>query len=303
MADNLYYKVPPGWDAWADRYRKHVEKYTDQQALIMRQFVRDMAQELKAQLGTIAAAGGKIDYSMSMHILAHLSQWESEFQRRAKELANQMIAQAIGEGLDKLKDALDDLGASLPVEEVESMIIGGPEGKLLLERIQTSMVRYSGMIMEELRRTLAMHMALGSDLHTAVQALTSLRGWPNKAYWQGERVVRTEVANAYNRAVYKAQEHVSKTDPTLWLVWWEHAKGPIWGGPKNLPWPGPATPLDDRVADDSLRLHGQARKPGQLFCDPQNPTNCWPHPPNRPNDRATLVVARIVDNQLLIGGK
>lgn len=58
-------------------------------------------------------------------------------------------------------------------------------------------------------------------------------------------------------------------------------------------------PLDDRVGVDSLAMHGQVVPPGGLFTQPPEAPDgqevsdslvlqTWPHPPNRPNDRAVV---------------
>lgn len=58
-------------------------------------------------------------------------------------------------------------------------------------------------------------------------------------------------------------------------------------------------PLDDRVAADSLVLHGQVARPGESFTMPPHLNvrrtewlRSWNHPPNRPNDRAVLTLWR-----------
>jgi hypothetical protein len=51
-------------------------------------------------------------------------------------------------------------------------------------------------------------------------------------------------------------------------------------------------PLDNRVAADSLAMHGQVAPPGGSFLMPAAggalAGQSWTHPPNRPNDRAVL---------------
>lgn len=298
----MAYHIPPGWDTWARRFERHAVKYTDQQVQEMRALVSEMAEELKRQLATVARAGGKLSGETAINLMGQLSEFESVFGKRAQELVQKQVVDAMREGLDQVKEQVGDLGVTIPLEEIERMIFQGPESKLLLDSYLNSSIRYAGMVGDELRRTLALHLGLGSGLAETIRDLTKLTGWPNDAYWQGERLVRTEASYAYNLSNHKAMSTVAHDNPDLWEVWYEHAQGPIWGGPKNIPYPGPATPLDDRVGRDSLRMHGQARRPGQPFCDPLT-KQCWPHPPNRPNDRATLVLARIDGNQLLLPGR
>ncbi len=53
-------------------------------------------------------------------------------------------------------------------------------------------------------------------------------------------------------------------------------------------------PLDNRVAKDSIAMHGQVAYPGHYFTMPAGDVphlmvgKQWLYPPNRPNDRAVL---------------
>lgn len=88
-------------------------------------------------------------------------------------------------------------------------------------------------------------------------------------YW-AERIVRTELMGAYNRAGYEAGKVVSEELTDMLKIL--------------------AATFDDRTAADSYAVHGQIRKPSEAFSD-------WFHnylnPPNRPNDRETIVWHRM----------
>jgi hypothetical protein len=103
--------------------------------------------------------------------------------------------------------------------------------------------------------------------------------------WRIERLVRTETSYAYNLA----QAAALKAFPTepgsmLWGRWTERVD--------DLS----GKPLDKRVAEDSLVLHGQVARPGGVFTMPADSRvssrlagKSWAHPPNRPNDRSVLL--------------
>lgn len=88
-------------------------------------------------------------------------------------------------------------------------------------------------------------------------------------YW-AERIVRTELMGAYNRAGYEAGKVVQEELGDMLKIL--------------------AATFDDRTAADSYAVHGQIRKPSEAFSD-------WFHnylnPPNRPNDRETIVWHRM----------
>jgi hypothetical protein len=103
--------------------------------------------------------------------------------------------------------------------------------------------------------------------------------------WKVDRMVRTETSYAYNLAQHEAISRVGSI-PGFGQVWgrWTERVDDVTGAP-----------YDNRVANDSLALHGQLAKPGALFVMPASPLvkadmigKGWHHPPNRPNDRAVL---------------
>lgn len=95
-----------------------------------------------------------------------------------------------------------------------------------------------------------------------------LQGKP--AFW-AERIVRTELMGAYNRAGWEANREAD--DQLGDMV-------------KIL-----SATFDDRTGADSFAYHGQIRRPDEAF-------EAWgglyyQHPPNRPNDREIVVPHRI----------
>ena len=93
-----------------------------------------------------------------------------------------------------------------------------------------------------------------------------LRGAP--AYW-ATRIVRTEVAGAYNRAGYEA---IRESDKQL-------------GDMLKIQ----SAVFDDRTASDSYATHGQIRLPEEPF---ETWYGAMQHPPDRPNDRGIVVPHR-----------
>jgi hypothetical protein len=86
------------------------------------------------------------------------------------------------------------------------------------------------------------------------------------ASW-AERIVRTEIMGAHNRAQFEGLRSVNKAVGGTML--------------KIL-----AATFDNRTAADSYALHGQIRRPEEAFEDWYH---AYQHPPNRPNDRETVV--------------
>lgn len=107
------------------------------------------------------------------------------------------------------------------------------------------------------------------------------------SWWRVERAVRTETSFAYNQAQRDAVDRLSEDDDSfrgkLYSRWTEFINDLT------------GVPYDDRVAGDSIAMHGQVAKPGKPFTMPSLRVvpstmvgSSWTHPPNRPNDRAIL---------------
>lgn len=94
--------------------------------------------------------------------------------------------------------------------------------------------------------------------------------WPGQPispkFW-AERIVRTETMNAHNRAQWEGLRAVNKE---------------VGGGMLKML----VATFDSRTGADSYALHGQIRRPHEAFEDWYH---LFQHPPNRPNDRETVV--------------
>lgn len=86
------------------------------------------------------------------------------------------------------------------------------------------------------------------------------------AFW-AERIVRTEVMAAHGRAQWEGLRE---------------ADAAVGGGMCKIL----VATFDSRTASDSYALHGQIRRPAEAF---EDWTHAYQHPPNRPNDRETVV--------------
>lgn len=96
-----------------------------------------------------------------------------------------------------------------------------------------------------------------------------------------QRVVRTETAHAFNTAQVEGILLLEDEYPDIMKRWTELVDDAT------------GKPMDNRVGDDSIALHGQLARPSALFTmHPHKKApatmlgNSWEYPPNRPNDRA-----------------
>jgi hypothetical protein len=150
------------------------------------------------------------------------------------------------------------------------------------------MARYGVRIVEDVEKEMALSMLKGETPSAVIDTVAEAI---DGEWWQGERIVRTEMAYAYNGTHRDGIMEASEQIPELWMRWEEHCDDS-------------GSPLDDRVGVDSIAMHGQVAKPGDQFTMPDTapfpdakgrtevPESLvglsWDFPPNRPNDRAVL---------------
>jgi len=180
----------------------------------------------------------------------------------------------------------------IPFKEIERLVTGNSKLRVIEAfRITRGAAKYGMDLVTTMERRLAHALLTNQTMEQAAASLLGKGPWAEKS-WQAERLVRTEVSHAYNAVARVGLDKVARGDKNLWIEWYEHATGPRWAGPNKKPWPGPASPTDKKTAFDSRCLHGQLRRPGQLFEDPVNGMQ-YAHPPNRPNCRASLALVRV----------
>ena len=114
---------------------------------------------------------------------------------------------------------------------------------------------------------------------TPLAFLMSIEDYIESQWWMVERTLMTEVSRIFNGTQSAIIKKLG-----LWSRWTELVD--------DLS----GKPLDKRVGQDSLAIHGQVAPPGGKFTMPSAPKvsrslvgKSWYYPPNRPHDRAILV--------------
>jgi hypothetical protein len=138
---------------------------------------------------------------------------------------------------------------------------GTEKGPGILERYGTNTI---GSFEERLRMRFLAKTPWDDVRNELIAESPFLQGQP--AHW-AERIVRTEVMAAHNRAQYEGLRAVNKE---------------IGGGMLKIL----VATFDGRTGADSYAVHGQIRRPHEAFTDWYHN---YSHPPNRPNDRETVV--------------
>lgn len=165
---------------------------------------------------------------------------------------------------------------------------------VLLLRYPVSVRTYGTGLIQRIQGELALGIATETPWANLVRNIAGQYGILAQDYYgmnsaeshrqsRAERIVRTELSWAYNRAHHANLEAANQADPgyqkTLWST------------------------FDDRTGNDSKFVHKQVRELDELFRD--NKGREYAHPPNRPNDREVEIPTREEwrDAGLPVGGK
>jgi hypothetical protein len=151
---------------------------------------------------------------------------------------------------------------------------------------QRSMAHWGTRLFAEVHQATSLAAATGATTEEAIAMIPAVAAGE---WWQGARIVRTELAWASNLAQVDGIEESARELDDMMKRWSEHVDDET------------GEPLDDRVGADSLALHGQIAEPGGLFGFPAvapglTPAEIaryqerapWMAPPDRPNDRAAV---------------
>ena len=148
-----------------------------------------------------------------------------------------------------------------PIEEAGDVLRPG-----LLERYESSVNRYGLEQIQQFRDIMAEDILEG---RTVVQTWERLAADAGFSEGRAERIVRTETSHAFHQTQMDDMVHMFGDDAADWE--------------KEL-----VTTFDGRTGDDSKYVHGQRRKLTEDFKD--NEGREYDAPPNRPNDRETMVM-------------
>jgi len=280
-----------------DLQQKRIASMRDKRSTsLLREAVTEARNALRKRIDALKlSAGSPFTLYQHQQVVVQLDLVERALVRQLggslAEVRRMARDQSVHDAFDGLRAASRSFRMAefaVPLPEVTRLVKGDSKLRTVEERrIKQGTQKYGIATVQRIEQTLAQSLLMGESTDAATRRVLALDTWADR-YSSAERIARTEFSEAYNAGKRTAFDEAARQDPELWLMWHEHARGPQWAGPKDKAWPGMAAPLDDRVADDSLRLHGQLRRPGQLFVDPETGKR-YAHPPNRPNDRATLI--------------
>lgn len=249
----------------------------------LRKVYKKELDKLQAALQVSFAARGQLPVGPG-----HIREVRAILAARAPKLAKQLSGQLVDQTRDTQVEAVRSLARFMGALK--------PEGSVLDDHaIAEKLMKKGRRDLKDQRFDVGQRVALDISLHArkALQDLPKdlkvgdlaqhVSDTVASQWWQVERAMRTETSRAFNETQDNAFNALADEFPGLYKRWTELVNDLT------------GAPLDARVGQDSLLLHGQIAKPGGLFHMPSTsftPSGMigktWSSPPNRPNDRAVL---------------
>lgn len=213
--------------------RRHGREVQSLQSEHAAEFLR-LARQLKERLaGRIAALGTgmrrdsldvwtlrRIEAETRVEIAALSEQARGLYDRASAE-ATELAIEHLQDEIGRLTRALDGKAAQVSLDAAKTL--AEPERGLLANSFDTSVQRYGLDALNAVRRELFIGLRAGDSTRDIASRVAATQG-PVAAATTGnaERLVRTELNNAYGMAQWRALEVAQKRDPLL-LKMWHHA--------------------------------------------------------------------------------
>ena len=274
------------------QHRDTLDRLLDRRSVVALKRFYDRAQdELERKLSRLVKEGRK-DTMTAMQAQQLLVQVLEAQRIIAGQMASQfapILKEGMAEGVQQVDRSLVTLerqftGATitLPLSEIATFE-GIMEKRMpsLIAANDSSFKRYGAVVTKAIQSELSVSLALGE---TPIEAIDRIRSTADLNWWQSERIVRTEMAYAYNSAHADSIEVAQQDLRDLGKRWCELVSDAT------------GLPLDSRVAPDSLVLHGQITDAKGVFVMPPDErvsatvwNKTFRSSPNRPNDRSVTM--------------
>ena len=273
-------------------HRSTLDRLLDRRALFSLRRYYDQAQDrLESQLGRMAKESkhSSLTPLQAQQLLLQVKQAQQEVAQRMARMLTPALEEAQTEGVLQTDKTMDELEREFTGG---ALLLGLDEPSTVSRLIEkrspalnainaTSWAAFGAAAGTSAAAALSVSLALEE---TPREAVSRMRSGAEGEWWKAERIVRTEMAQAYNGAQADAIEDVAGAVPGLGKRWCELVDDVT------------GMPLDERVGNDSLVLHGQIVEYAGRFVMPPDPTvspvfwnQSWFASPNRPNDRSVTM--------------
>lgn len=273
-------------------HRATLDRLLDRRSVLGMRRYFDQAQDRLERMLARQARGAKHEALSPIQAQQLLQQVRSAQQLIARQLAQRLmpiLTEAQVEGIDQTDQTLakvedDTTGGFIitPLAEPSIKARIAERRAVALEQANDAVwLKFGTALAIATSESLAVSLATGE---TAQDAVSRLRAATDREWWKAERIIHTEAAQAFNQAQSDAIEETALTVRGLEKRWCELVDDET------------GRPLDNRVGNDSLVLHGQVVEASGVFVMPPDPSvhrsfwnQTWSASPNRPNDRSVTM--------------
>ena len=240
--------------------------------------LKDARDDLGKRLGRINNIGGsarsKFDVAQMVAYNTQLLLVQSIITRRLMPIVANAQKRAIPLALRRMMtlteqvDRIHDIKAVLPIREAIqfSITVNVRQTSAMMESA-ASVERYGSRAVRQMEGIMQRGILQGSTRERMTRQLQKYTG----SRYQALRILRTELARAYNGAAFDGITQMARDD--------DRARKKI------------LAVMDAKTAPDSIAVHGQVRKVQDLFLDGAG--RQYLYPPARPNDREHVIPWRI----------
>lgn len=234
-----------------DPIRKHLARQAREllgfQASSSAQFQRlleDLQARLSGRLAAIGDSGNVFDVTRLRRVEAETRVVIDAIKAQTSKLYTGSVDAAIDLAIGHFGDEWNFVAKAVeaqafPVSQLAPRVFADPLHELLAEQFQTSLDRYGLDALNAARREMFIGLRMGDDMRDVTKRVRDTVGDLSKS--QGERLVRTEVAEAYGVAKQGALQAAQKRVGPLKKVWIHNGSFPC---PVCMPLHGTMRPID-----------------------------------------------------------
>ena len=289
-------RIPGEIEAVLKEHRARIDRLAERRGVqeIKKLYVESQA-EAANRLRRLAKSNEKFRAVLLDTVSSQLRDGQAHVMRRiagelgdASHEAQQDSVRSLSAEIKRIEKHVTGHEAPLPIDEAARFrkVIDGRRQSLLRAH-DTSMARYGGRLVVKMEDELAKSVLQEESFGEAIDRVEDVA---DVEWWQGERIVRTELMGAFNAARVDGLKEAANVLDDLRMRWVEHVSDSSF------------EPLDQRVGKDSIAMHAQVVHPGGLFRFPSDMPDggdlpeelddyvgeSWGFPPDRPNDRSSL---------------
>lgn len=178
--------------------------------------------------GRLASMGGKdepLDVFRLQQVQKETEAQIASLEAKGKGIFGKALEDSTELAVEHLSDELDKLSSTFDAEPLvvsldASKVLADPHQKLLAEQFQSSVERYGDDLLNGVRRELFFGIRTGTPFNNVVRAIGSENGPLGEiGEANAERLVRTEVSQAYNAAHVAGFKRAKREIPDLAETW------------------------------------------------------------------------------------